>query len=69
MGVRRALIIAPKRVALTVWAQEAKKWNDQGRLDRYRGYTRTPRRAVERKSARTVCSMDYIKNKAYLPAP
>jgi len=60
LGVRRALIVAPKRVALTVWSAEAKKWNDPHEWTVIKG---TPsQRAVlwRRKTARTVCSYEQL---------
>jgi len=61
LGVRRALIVAPKRVALTVWQPEAEKWNDPHVWTVIEG---TPsRRAVlwKQKTARTVCSYEQLK--------
>jgi len=60
LGVRRALIVAPKRVALSVWSAEAKKWNDPHEWTVIQG---TPsQRAVlwRRKTARTVCSYEQL---------
>ncbi|MCC8192388.1 MAG: DEAD/DEAH box helicase [Ruminococcus sp.] len=60
LGVRRALVVAPKRVALTVWKEEANKWNDPHEWTVIKG---TPsQRAVlwSRKTARTVCSYEQL---------
>jgi len=60
LGVRRALIVAPKRVALTVWSAEAKKWNDPHEWTVIQG---APSRRVSlwrRKTARTVCSYEQL---------
>lgn len=61
LGVRRALIVAPKRVALTVWASEAKKWNDPHSWTVIEG---TPTRRAylwKQKTERTVCSYEQLK--------
>jgi len=61
LGVRRALIVAPKRVALTVWRQEAEKWNDPHTWTLIEG-TPSQRKALWRqKAARTVCSYEQLK--------
>jgi len=60
LGVRRALIVAPKRVALTVWSSEAKKWNDPHEWTVIQG-TPAQRAALwKRKTARTVCSYEQL---------
>lgn len=61
LQVRRALIVAPKRVALTVWKEEAEKWNDPNEWTVIEG-TPTRRAALwKKKTARTVCSYEQLK--------
>jgi len=61
LGIRRALIVAPKRVALTVWKQEAAKWNDTHDWTVIKGTP--PQRAAlwNLPTARTVCSYEQLK--------
>ena len=61
LGIRRALIVAPKRVALTVWQPEAEKWNDPHTWTVIEGDA--PQRAAlwKQKTARTVCSYEQLK--------
>jgi len=61
LGIRRALIVAPKRVALTVWQQEAAKWNDTHDWTVIKG-TPSQRAALwNLPTARTVCSYEQLK--------
>ena len=61
LGVRRALIVAPKRVALTVWGEEAKKWNDPHEWTVIEGTTTRRAMLWKQKTGRTVCSYEQLK--------
>ena len=61
LGVRRALVVAPKRVALTVWSQEAKKWNDPNSWTVINGPPSRRAALWKQKTARTVCSYEQLK--------
>jgi len=61
LGVRRALIVAPKRVALTVWQPEAEKWNDPHTWTVVEGSPSQRAALWKQKTARTVCSYEQLK--------
>jgi len=60
LNVRRALIVAPKRVALTVWRQEAERWNDPHTWTVIDGSPSQRAALWKRKTVRTVCSYEQL---------